>query len=240
MLLHAFPLSSAMWDRMAAHLETLRDDTALLMIDFPGFGESTPRVNWSLATLPLEIRGTIERHTRKKVTVAGLSLGGYAAFEFYRMNPGLVRALVLSNTKAEADTEEEKKGRMEFAADAILRGADAAIDRMYSKFVTVDTDPEIAIDIRTWMSAANPEAIAAALRAMAARDDSREFLPLITVPSLVIASEHDEIIKSSTMREMARLLENSSFVEIASASHLSAVDHPEEWAEALASFLDRV
>jgi len=239
-LLHAFPLSSVMWERMAQELQSLRDDTALLLIDFPGFGESPEREKWNLATLPVELRGIIERHTRKPVTIAGLSLGGYAAFEFFRMNPDLVRGLVLSNTRAEADSEEEKRGRATFAEDALARGPEAAIDRLYSNFVTPETEPEIAIDIRNWIMEAKPPAIAACLNAMAERDDSRSVLSLITIPSLVISGERDVMMRTTNMRAMASALEDSSFVEIKSAAHLTAVERPREWAEALASFLDRL
>jgi len=238
-LLHAFPFSSDMWERMAAHLQSLRDDTALLLIDFPGFGESGIET-WSMESVSSDIRATIERHTKSKVVLAGLSMGGYAAFAFYRANPGLVRALVLSNTKAAADTDEEKKGRDVFAADALQRGPEAAIDRLYSKFVTEKTDPEIAIDIRNWIMECKPEAIAEALRAMGGRSDSRDLLPLITIPSLVIASDGDQMMRTTTMREMARALEDSTFVEIQDAAHLSAVERPVEWAEAIESFLDRL
>jgi 3-oxoadipate enol-lactonase len=239
-LLHAFPLSSVMWERMAQELQSLRDDTALLLIDFPGFGESPEREKWNLATLPVELRGIIERHTRKPVTIAGLSLGGYAVFEFFRMNPDLVRGLVLSNTRAEADSEEERRGRATFAEDALARGPEAAIDRLYSNFVTPETEPEIAIDIRNWIMEAKPPAIAACLNAMAERDDSRSVLPLITIPSLVISGERDVMMRTTNMRAMASALEDSSFVEIKSAAHLTAVERPREWAEALASFLDRL
>jgi len=229
-----------MWDRMAGELQSLRDDTALLLIDFPGFGGSLLRPKWNLAMLPVELRGIIEQHTRKPVTIAGLSMGGYAAFEFFRTNGDLVRGLVLSNTKAEADSEVEKRGRATFADDALARGPEAAIDRLYSNFVTPETEPEIAIDIRNWIMDANPAAIAAALNAMAEREDSRDLLPLLTIPSLVISGERDVMMRTTNMRAMAGALEDSSFVEIKGAAHLTAVERPREWAEALASFLDRV
>ena len=239
-LLHAFPLSSVMWERMAAELQSLRDDTGLLLIDFPGFGGSPLRPRWNLALLPVEMRATIERHTRRPVTIAGLSLGGYAAFDFFRLNADLMRGLVLSNTRAEADSEEEKRGRAAFAEDALARGPEAAIDRLYSNFVTEETEPEIAIDIRNWIMEAKPPAIAAALDAMAERDDSRDILPLITIPSLVISGERDVMMRTTNMRAMASALEDSSFVEIKGAAHLTAAEKPREWAEALASFLDRL
>ncbi len=240
-LLHAFPLSGAMWERMAAELQSLRDDTALIIIDFPGFGGSPLRPKWDTRSVATELRGILERHTRTRpVTMAGLSMGGYVALECFRMNTDLVRGLVLSNTRAEADSAEEKTKRKIFAEDALARGADAAIDRLYSNFVTEETEPETAIEIRNWIAEARPEAIAAALQTMANRADSSDLLPLITVPTLVISGEQDVMMRTTTMRQMARQIEDASFVEIAGAAHIPAATHPQEWAEALASFLDRV
>jgi pimeloyl-ACP methyl ester carboxylesterase len=152
-------------------------------------------------------------------------MGGYAALEFYRINSDIVRALVLSNTRAEADPEKEKLNRAAFAEDALQRGADVAVERLYSNFVTETTDPEIARDIRRWMLEANPAAIAAALKTMANRRDSRILLPKILIPSLVIASDRDRVTRTTSMRKMASELTNSSFIEIKDAAHLSAVEN---------------
>jgi 3-oxoadipate enol-lactonase len=239
-LLHAFPFPNAMWQHMAEHLQSLRNDTALLLIDFPGFGGSTPRPQWDFSSVALELRGVIEHHTRKPVTIAGLSMGGYAAFEFYRINPDLVRAIVLSNTRAAADSEKEKLNRAEFAEQAIARGSEVAIERLYANFVTPETDPIIAEDIRRWMLEADPAVIATALKAMANRRDSSALLPTIRIPSLIITSDRDRVTRTTMMKKMSRELVNSSFVEINGAAHLSAVEKPREWATALANFLDRV
>jgi 3-oxoadipate enol-lactonase len=239
-MLHAFPFSSAMWQRMASHFQTLRQDTALMLIDFPGFGGSTPRAKWDFSSFSFELRGVIEQHTRKPVTLAGLSMGGYAVLEFYHLNSELVRAIVLSNTRADADSEKERNDRAAFAEDVLARGPDAAIERLYANFVTEATAPEIAGDIRKWMLEANPTAMASALNAMANRHDSSDLLSLITVPSLVIASDHDRVMRTTTMRRMASELADPTFIEIKGAAHLSAVEKPLEWATALSNFLDRV
>ncbi len=239
-LLHAFPFSSAMWLNMAKHLQSQRDDTALLLIDFPGFGESTQRSQWDFSSFSLELRGVIEHHTRKPVTIAGLSMGGYAALEFSRVNSDLVRAVVLSNTRAEADSEKDKLNRAAFAEDTLVRGPIAAIERLYANFVTAETNPEIANDIRNRMLDANPIAMTSALKAMANRRDSRAVLPAIKVPSLIIASDLDRVTRTTMVRKMGNEIPNSSFVEIKGAAHLPAVEKPNEWAAALSHFLDRV
>jgi len=229
-----------MWDSTIAALIDLRDDTTILTIDFPGFGDSPVQEHWTMWDMARQICEIVKKCTSDKVILAGLSMGGYAALAFYREYPALVRGLVLSNTKAEADTEEAKANREVFALDALKRGSDAAIERMYSGFVTKDTDPEIAIDIRKWMTDAKPEAIAAALRAMASREDSTSLLRLISIPSLVISGSEDKTIPSTIVREMAQHLQDAAYVEMESTAHLTAVERPNEWAEALSSFLDRL
>jgi 3-oxoadipate enol-lactonase len=239
-LLHAHPFSSAMWMPMVEVFQRLRTDTAVLLIDLPGFGGSALRPQWEFSQLSLELRGIIEHYTRKPVILAGLSMGGYTALECYRINSDLVKAIVLSNTRAEADTPKEKTNRSEFVDDVLAHGSDVAIERLYSNFVTEKTSPETARDIQSWVLEANPNAIATALKAMTNRRDSSEMLPRINVPSLIIASDRDRVTRTTTMRKMASALPNSTFVEIKEAAHLSAIEKPKEWASALASFLDRI
>ncbi len=78
-------------------------------------------------------------------------------------------------------------------------------------FVTADTNPIIANDIRSWMLEANPVAIATALKAMANRRDSKVILPNITVPSLLIASDRDRVTRSTAIRKMASELKGFFF-----------------------------
>lgn len=242
LLLHAFPLSAAMWEPMAAEFADLRDDAQLIAIDLPGFGASARQEGWTMPELAEQINDwrAASLSAAAKIVVCGLSMGGYAALEYYRQFPGSVRALVLSNTRAAADTEVAKRAREIFANDALRRGADAAIERLYAGFVTEQTEPETAVQIREWMSEARGESIADALRAMASRADSSDLLPLMIRPSLVISSELDSVIPAEEMREMATNMRDSTYVELKGAAHLTAVERPREWAEALASFLERL
>lgn len=239
-LLHAFPLSSTMWEAMIAEFEDLRDDTTFIAFDFPGFGTSAAQENWSLAALANDIAAKTRTITTNRVVVAGLSMGGYAALALYRQVPGMVRGLVLANTRAAADTDVAKRGRQIFATDARKRGAEAAIERLYSGFVTEATDPDTAVEIHRWICQAQGDAIAEALAAMAAREDSTDLLRLVTVPSLLITGSRDTVILPEEMRDMAKQLRDSTLMTFDGAAHLTCVERPREWAEALASYLERL
>jgi pimeloyl-ACP methyl ester carboxylesterase len=239
-LLHAFPLSSKMWDRASAALQSLRDDVEVVLIDLPGFGQSPIQDPWSIEGAAREIRELLRTSVSKRIVLGGLSMGGYVALRFYRDYGSMLRGLILCDTKAEGDTEAQKRIRSQFAKDALERGPQAAIDRLYAGFVSEETEPEIAVDILGWMREADPKAIAAALLAMRERQDSTDLLPLVSIPALVIVGERDATCPPEQMRYMASKIANSSFDLIDSASHLSAVEKPMEWAEAVSSFLDRI
>ena len=71
-----------------------------------------------------------------RVPFAGVSIGGYVLFEFWRRYRGRVAALALFNTKAPADSPEAKAARLQAADDvrgtrhrAVFREHGAETDR---------------------------------------------------------------------------------------------------------------
>ncbi len=65
----------------------------------------------------------------------GVSIGGYALFEFWRRFPGRASALVLSNTKASADSTEARAARLRSAADVLEHGVEPFIESMLPKLI---------------------------------------------------------------------------------------------------------
>ena len=238
-LLHAFPLSSKMWEGPAAELQSLRDDTEIWLVELPGFGESEYSEAWTMLDVATELNEHLS-HVRNAVVLGGLSMGGYVALEYYRQFGSRLAGLILCDTKAEADTEAQKRLRSQFAADALKRGPQAAIDRLYPNFVTENTLPETAIAIQDWIMQAKPQVIANALIAMRDRRDNSDILPLMVLPVSVIVGEKDATSTPDLMRNMAEMIPNSSFEVIAGTAHLSAVEAPEQWAGIVGAFLDRI
>lgn len=228
-------------------MEALRDDCEFILVDLPGFGDAPIATEWTMSSAVHALRDILHSaaadprpRAKRKVVLAGLSMGGYVALQFYRECGAMLAGLILCDTKAEADTEAQKRLRSQFAQDAMKRGPQAAVERLYSGFVTESTDPETAIEIQNWMLAAKPEAISAALLAMRDRVDSTDLLPVIGLPTAVIVGEKDTTCTPDAMRQMAQRIANSSFEIIPEAAHLSAVERPAEWAAIVSSFLERL
>ena len=124
-----------------------------------------------------------------QAVIGGLSMGGYVALAFYKQFPSRVRALVLADTRAQADTEEAKQTRAQQAEKALAEGMAGIADAMLPKLLTPETvskHPEIVKRVRDMMLKTKPQGAAAALRGMAERDDQTELLPKISVPTLIL------------------------------------------------------
>src|SRR5579884_846254 len=103
LLLHAFPLSSAMW---LAQREALSGDYRVITPDQRGFGgsplgEDEP----SLDAAADDLAALLDGKDLDRVVLGGLSMGGYVAMAFLRRHPQRVAALVLADTRAGADGE---------------------------------------------------------------------------------------------------------------------------------------
>jgi 3-oxoadipate enol-lactonase len=108
-----------------------------------------------------------------RAVVCGLSMGGYVALALYRAHPSRVRALVLADTRPQADTEEARRTREENARRALAEGMEPIADAMLPKLLsprTRESAPEVVARVREMMLGSQPEGAAAALRGMACEE----------------------------------------------------------------------
>jgi len=94
---------------------------------------------------------------------------------------------------------------------------------------------ELVEEVRNWILAQDPGAIAAAAIGMAEREDSRPMLSSIKVPVLAIAGQQDNAHENT--RAIAEGVRHGQFVSIARAGHLSNLEQPEKFNTALQQFL---
>ncbi|MBX6364070.1 MAG: alpha/beta fold hydrolase, partial [Gemmatimonadetes bacterium] len=196
LLVHGFPLSSALWEEQ---LRAVPDGWRFIAPDLPGFGASRLDAAGPLTMDGLAYRlvTLLEELGLRRAVVCGLSMGGYIALALWRRHPARVRALVLANTRASADTPSARATRLEDAARVRREGTAALIESMIPRLLPEATrrqKPDLVERLRAMMRAASPEAVAAALEGMAERPDSTPMLHTIEVPALVVAGADDAII----------------------------------------------
>lgn len=237
--LHAFPLSSEMW---SGQVDAFCDEYRVLCPDFRGVGstsafEGAPTIR-SLAQDVANWLDNLQIH--EKVVLCGLSLGGYVALEFARAFPNKLSHLILADTRHDTDTPDGKKARdemIEFARGADGRGV---VQKMLPKLlgpVTLETNPKVAQLVEQIASANDGKALAKLMMAIRDRRDSTDILPSLRCPVLVIGGASDIPSPPEVMGAMAGFIPKSKHVVIDDCGHLSNLEQPEAFNEALRIFL---
>jgi pimeloyl-ACP methyl ester carboxylesterase len=246
LLVHGFPLDHTMWD---AQIDALSEHYRVIAPDLRGYGESKTSSGKPDAAARMEeyAKDLVELLDALKITepvaFVGLSMGGYIAWQFMRNHGDRVRALVLLDTRAAADTDEARAGRHKMAENVEAWGSGRIAEIMGPKLFlpsTFEEKPHLVAAVRHIVEKTPPAAIAAAALGMAERPDMAGFLPSIKVPTLVICGEGDAISPPAEMKSVAATIPNSKYVEIPDAGHMTTMENPEAVNAALLDFLKDV
>jgi pimeloyl-ACP methyl ester carboxylesterase len=236
-LLHAFPLGAAMWEPQLPALAGAR----VLAPDLRGFAgsadtDATPTVERWVD----DVRELLDARGIDRAVLCGLSLGGYVALRFAERHPERLAGLVLADTKSEADGDEAKVKR----AAGIRLVREKGVDAFAASFLpgalgatTHAEAPAVVARVRELIRANTPRAIAEALLALAARTDTTARLPEIRCKTLVLVGEEDGLTPPQAARSLAEQIPNARLVVLPRAGHLSNLENPAAFNEALGGFV---
>ena len=241
-LVHGFPLDHSMWN---AQIAALGERWHVIAPDLRGFG--TSQVIAGTATMDAmadDLAALLDALAiDEPVVVVGLSMGGYVAFQFWRKYVERLRGLVLCDTRAAADTPEAAQARHALVERLLDEGMQVVVGAMLPKLLapaTLAGHSEAVEALRETMLANPAEGSAAALRGMAQRPDMTAELPKISLPTLVIVGQEDAISTVDEMRGIAKAIPESEFVVIPRCGHMTPMEHPLAFNEAIEQFLTRV
>lgn len=238
LFLHGFPFNRSMWRELAAALTA---DHRVVTPDLRGLGETmSTSAPATMEEMALDTVALMDALNISRATICGLSMGGYVALALCRTFPLRVRALMLADTRATADTEEAKLNREQQAQRALSEGMNGIADDMLPRLLAAETltnCPEVVARVREMIVNTTAEGAAAALRGMALRVDQTTFLNDIITPALIIVGEHDEITPVRDAEAMHREIDGSRLEIIAGAGHVSNLEQPESFGHALLTFL---
>ncbi|HQR32494.1 MAG TPA: alpha/beta fold hydrolase [Blastocatellia bacterium] len=239
--LHAFPLNQTMWDEQVAEFSSTH---RVIALDWRGFGETElGSEQSSLNGFADDLASLLDHLKIKTATICGLSMGGYAAFAFYRKYSDRVAAMILCDTRASADTEEGKQARHEMAELARQQGTSPIIEAMIPRLLgetSLRTRPQTIERVKKMIKAAQPEGIAQALLGMALRDDSTTLLSKITCPTLIIVGSEDKLTPPSDAEKMHLAIAGSHLRIINNAGHLANLEEPTAFNQAMHEFLNQL
>jgi 3-oxoadipate enol-lactonase len=238
-LLHPFPVNHEFWLPVAERLGTRY---RVVLPDLRGHGESG--VGEGPATMEkhaADIARVMDDSEIGRAPFVGVSIGGYALFEFWRDHRDRVAALGLCNTKAEADGPEARAGRLQAANDVLLCGTEPFFESMIPKVLaktTREMRPDLVDGALRMMRKMSAEDVAQVQRGMTARPDSIETLKTINVPTLLVTGDEDAVTGVNEAELMRQHIAGSQMRVIPKAGHYSPWEQPEEAAKLLRQFLD--
>jgi 3-oxoadipate enol-lactonase len=234
LLVHAFPLDRRMWSEELARLSRNR---RVITVDLRGFGESplwgTPKVDDladDLATL-LDALGV------PMAAVAGLSAGGYVALALWARHRARLSALILADTRAAGDSDVARAARDATIATIKRNGPGAFVHGVPSRLLSPHADDGLRLRVRD-LCCEHGETLVALTRAWRDRPDRTALLPRIDCPTLVICGGEDSLATPTEMRALAGTIPDAEYVEIAGAGHLSNLEAPDRFDDAISRFLD--
>lgn len=237
MLIHAFPLSAKLWRHQAA---AVPPGWRMLMPDLPGFGTSAQAPVTSVDAMAESVLAAMDVAGMEQAVIGGLSMGGYVTLAMYRLAPERFSGIVLADTRATADNEQQKEARRKMIATVREKGPGAVADEMMPKLLGATSQrdrPDIAQEVRRMIEANTADTIASAVEAMMGRSDSSGMLARMAVPALILCGAEDTLTPPSDSEALHAGIRGSRFELLESAGHLSAIETPDAFTRALTSFL---
>ena len=234
-LIHAFPLSGAMWEHERRALRDAADP--IIAPSLPGFGgTAVPRGDASMDDYADSVVAAMDAAKIERAAVAGMSMGGYVAFALWRRHPKRVERLFLADTRAEADTDEARDKRLRLAELVREHGIDALLKTppQWLRKGSPHWDPLLKM-----IRGQTPDGVAQGSIAMAHRPDSRPDLPTIDVPTAVIVGEEDSITPLEMSQTISDAIPGATLSIIPGAGHIANIEAPTAFEAALRAWLRR-
>jgi len=239
LLLHAFPLSSEMWESQLDMLE--KQGYVAIAPNVYGVDGSPARKAWTFSDYADELAGLLETVGIEKVTVAGLSMGGYQAFELWKRHPERVASMVLCDTRAENDTPEAALNRQEFITAVRKKGAGEAVRRMLPQvFMEGAVRPKEEEIFSSMVMRQSGDTIAETMAAIAGRADSTPVLETISCPTTIITGKEDRLTPPALAALMQRDIPHAENLLLDNAGHLSNLEQPAAFNRLLLNHLEQL
>jgi len=240
-LVHGFPLTPAMWEPQLALADR---GWRIVVPELRGFGDgrsdppTTSIDDYAGDTIDLLDKLDI----KKDAVVCGLSMGGYTAFAMYKHAASYFRGMVLADTRSEGDSPEAVTNRRNMQQLVREKGQGAVADALLPKLLceaTLKGKPDVVDSMRRQITGNSVESIVGALTALMTRPDSTPMLPTIRIPVQIIVGAEDAITPPPLSEQMHKDIPGSELVVIPGAGHMSNMEQPAAFNDALGRFLDK-
>ena len=237
---HSLACNLTMWNEQAAAL-TGRG-YRVLRYDTRGHGEtSAPDGAYTLEQMAEDLVGLLDGLNVKQTHFVGLSMGGMIGQVFALKYPQRFQSLVACDTTSRYPAEAAQLWE-ERIATARSKGMEPLVNGTLERWFTAPfRDKNKAMLERVGkMIVTTPPAGYAGCCAAIPKINVTDRLGELRLPALVICGEQDPGTPVAMARDIANGIRGSELCIIPAAAHLSNLEQPEKFNDALLGFLDRV
>jgi pimeloyl-ACP methyl ester carboxylesterase len=174
-----------------------------------------------------------------RFALAGLSMGGYIAFEIMRQAPLRVVKLALLDTGPGAETPQQTEGRRPRIALAKAGRFAEVEEALFPLLVHRDRRGDAALRsiVRAMGEETGAEVFLRQTKAIMSRADSRPTLSSIACPTLVLVGDGDVLTPPALAQEIAEGIAGARLVVIPDCGHLSTLERPQAVNQALIEWM---
>ncbi len=240
LLIHGWPHDRSLW---AAQLSGLQTQARCIAPDLRGFGDSSRVQADSIDQHADDVAMLLTTLGVERAVVCGLSMGGYVALAMLRRHRERLRGLILTSTRATADTPETREKRTQLIAFVGEHGVEALAARQLKAMVgetTFSSRPDVLEALRFMMANAPTEGVVGGLIAMSNRRDSTDLLAEIDCPTLVVSGAEDTFTVPAEMRALADAIPGSRLEVIQGGGHVCPFEKPAAFNHVVAEYLARL
>lgn len=235
MLSNSLGTTLEMWDAQAA---ALRSEFRVLRYDTRGHGVSVCSSGpYSFDQLGRDVLAILDALQVQQAHFCGISMGGLTGL-WLGVNAGQrLRSLTVANSAAKIGVESawlERAAQVRAnGAAGMLALAESSPGRWFTPGFAA-AQPAVVQRAQGWIAGIAPEGYASCCEALA-REDLRTAIAGIATPTLLVAGAQDPVTTVADAQAMQAAIAGSQLAEL-QASHLSNLEAPEAFEQALAGF----
>lgn len=236
---HSFLCSGEMWEEQ---VPVLAESFRVINIDYRGHGQSsTVEGPFDLYDLIDDTTAILDELGIEGAIWAGLSTGGFVALRAALTIPERVRAIVVADASAAAESFYPKFKYRALGLGARLVGmrpfVPAVAPIMFGQ-TTLNENPDLVEEWTPELLSMDLTSLLSFLEAIVTRDSLLDRLGEIQVPALIVVGEEDRAQPVPRAQQIADGIPGARLEIIPDAGHLSALEQPGAFNRVLLDFLN--
>lgn len=238
LFIHGFPLNKTMW---SPQIEELKSTYRVIAYDVRGHGDTEiGTANFSIELFVDDLICFMDSLKIEKVTLCGLSMGGYIALNAALHFPKRFESLVLCDTNCVADLPEVAEKRMNtienIKKEGLKKYADESVKNLFAPLSLKMGISEV-VSVRDMVLGTLEPTIFRTLYALANRKETCSRLSEIQLPTLIMVGKEDKITPLASAEQIRKGITNATLIVLEGAGHLSNMENPRQFNQNLISHI---